>query len=256
MLADILQEILQPDGMYLRTERGINKLEGLEVQDGPMRGSVPDGPIVIDECGVRFQVDLREGQKTGFYIDQRENRLAVARYAPGRSMLDAFCYSGGFGLHAARADATSVFGIDSSEGALKLAQANAKLNCLGNIAFERADVFEKLDELAESGQRFGIVVLDPPKFARSEAALEDALRGYRKLQIRALRLLEQGGILVMCCCSGLVTRDMLQEILADVAADTGRPIQILESRGAAADHPVSVSCPETEYLKCLICHVT
>ena len=255
LLADALEKFLEPEGIFLRTERGIGQLEGLDLQDRLLRGAIPAEPITIEEHGVRFLVNLAEGQKTGFYLDQRENRQAVARLARGRRMLDAFCYTGGFGLHAARAGAASVLGIDVSEPALHLARANAQRNGLDNLTFEKADVFAKLDALVNAGETFGLVVLDPPKFARSGNAIEEALRGYRRLQTLALRLLERDGILVMCCCSGLITRDMLLELLAQLAAEVKRPVQILESRGPSADHPVAVTCPESDYLKCLICRV-
>lgn len=255
MFADLLEELFRPDGIYLRTERGIGRLEGLEIQDGPLRGQLPAAPLVIEEHGVKFLVDLAEGQKTGFYLDQRDNRVAVAQLAAGRRMLDAFCYTGGFGLYAARAGATEVVGVDVSEAALRMANDNARLNELGNIRFVHSEVFAYLDGLVEKKEQFGLVVLDPPKFARTQQSVEEALRGYRRLQSQALRLLEPDGILVTCCCSGLISRTMLYELLAHLAADVGRDVQILESRGQAADHPVSVWCPETNYLKCLICRV-
>jgi 23S rRNA (cytosine1962-C5)-methyltransferase len=255
LVMDALQDLVGPEGMYLRTERGIGQLEGLELHDGLLRGSVPADPIVIIDGALRFQVHLLEGQKTGFYLDQRDNRGAAAHYARGRRVLDAFCYSGGFGLHAARAGAAGVLGIDASEAALSLARANAQLNGLSQVAFERADVFEKLAELGAAGERFGMVILDPPKFARSGSSVGEAMRGYRRLQGLALRVLETDGILVVCCCSGLITRKMLDDLLAQLAAETRRSIQIIEKRGAAPDHPVAATCPETEYLKCLICRV-
>jgi 23S rRNA (cytosine1962-C5)-methyltransferase len=254
-IADLLTELVQPEGIYLRTEKGIGQLEGLQIQDGLLRGRLPAEPIVIEEGPVRFQVNLAEGQKTGFYLDQRDNRQVVARLAAGRRVLDAFCYTGGFGLHAAKAGATGVLGIDVSEPALTLAQTNAQLNGLGEIVFERGEVFERLDQLVAANERFGLIVLDPPKFARSGHAVEDALRGYRRLQSQALKLLEPDGILVVCCCTGLISRDMLHELLAQLAAEVKRPIQILESRGPSPDHPVSATCPETNYLKCVICRV-
>lgn len=255
MFADLLMELARPEGIFLRTERGVGKLEGLELQDGPLRGTVPAAPVPIEEAGLRFLVHLAEGQKTGFYLDQRDNRQAVARLATGRRMLDAFCYSGGFGLHAARAGAVSVLGVDVSEPALELARENACANGLTNIFFERVDVFERLETLAKAGERFDLVVLDPPKFARDRHAVEDALRGYRRLQTMALRLLTPDGILVTCCCSGLITLDMLQDLLAQVAAEERRAVQILDRRGQAPDHPVAVSCLESNYLKCLISRV-
>lgn len=255
MFADLLTELVQPAGIYLRTERGVGQLEGLQLQDGPLRGESP-GVVTIEEHGVKIQVNLTEGQKTGYYLDQRDNRLAVARLAVGRRMLDAFCYSGGFSLQALRAGAASTLGIDASEPALALARTNAQLNGFTNAVFEKADVFNRLDSLVDAGERFGVVVLDPPKFARSTSAIDEALRGYRRLIQQALKLLEPDGILAMCCCSGLIERQMIHDLLAQEASQTRRLLQILESRGAAPDHPVSALCPETNYLKCVLCRLT
>jgi 23S rRNA (cytosine1962-C5)-methyltransferase len=255
LLVELMVELFQPEGIYLRTERGIRQLEGLELSDGPLWGNVPPEPIVVDDHGLKFLVNLAEGQKTGFYLDQRDNRQAVARLAAGRRVLDAFCYTGGFGLHAARAGARSVVGLDVSEPALALARENARLNGLDNVTFERGDVFDRLDTLAQSGEKFGMVILDPPKFARDRHAIEEALRGYSRLQTRGVRLLQEDGILVSCCCSGLIIPDMLTNLLAQIAADERREVQILQRCGPAPDHPVSASCLETSYLKCLICRV-
>ena len=255
MFADLLTELLQPAGIVLRTERGIGKLEGLEARDGLLRGEPPNEPISIIENEVSYRLNLTEGQKTGFYLDQRDNRVAVARFASGRRVLDCFCYSGGFALHAARAGATEVVGVDQSEPGLVLARENARRNGLENVRFERAEVFDDLGARIQRGEQYGLIVLDPPKFARDRDAIEEALRGYRRLQILALRLLQSGGILAMCCCSGLVSMTMLEVLLAQLAAEEKREIQILERRGPANDHPVSVSCLESHYLKCLILRV-
>jgi 23S rRNA (cytosine1962-C5)-methyltransferase len=255
LLVDLLQELVEPEGIYLRTERGIGRLEGLELQDGPLWGQVPAAPVAIDEHGLRFLVNLAEGQKTGFYLDQRHNRQAVAALAAGRRVLDAFCYTGGFGLHAARAGARAVLGVDVSPTALALARENARLNGLTDVEFVQAEVFDHLQALHSAGERFGLVVLDPPKFARARHAVEEALRAYRRLQTLALRLLEPDGILVTCCCSGLITLGMLDDLLAQIAAAERREVQILDRRGQAPDHPVAVACPETSYLKCVISRV-
>jgi 23S rRNA (cytosine1962-C5)-methyltransferase len=255
LLAELLVELVQPEGIYLRTERGIGRLEGLEIHDGPLWGSLPDGAVTIEENGLRFLVNLTEGQKTGFYLDQRDNRAAAAALAAGRRVLDAFCYTGGFGLCAARAGASSVLGVDQSAPALELARGNARLNALDNVEFVQDDVFDRLDHLATSGEKFGVVILDPPKFARERHAVEEALRGYRRLQTLALRLLEPDGFLVSCCCSGLITAAMLEDLLSQVAAEGRREVRLLGVRGAAPDHPVSVACLESQYLKCLLAHV-
>jgi len=252
MLAELLVELLQPKGIYLRTERGIGKLEGLELHDGLLCGEAPPIPLQIEEIGLKFLVHLQEGQKTGYYLDQRDNRQAVAGLAAGRRVLDGFCYTGGFAFHAAKAVAADVHGFDASEAALKLAREIARINGLERTEFVAADVFEELVRLAALGRKFDLIVLDPPKFARARHAVPEALKGYRRLQKLALQMLDRDGILVMCCCSGLITMEMLEDVLAQVSTDAGREMQILERRGATPDHPVAVSCREAGYLKCLI----
>ena len=256
-LADMLVDLVAPRGVLLRgAERGLARLEGLQLPDRVLRGAAPTGPIFVAEQGLKFGVDLAEGQKTGYYLDQRDNRHAAARYARGRRVLDMFCYSGGFAVAAAVAGgARSVLAVDSSAKAAALARANADLNGAANVTVEAADAFEKLDALRAAGERFGMVVLDPPKFARSRAALDDALRAYHRINRVAVDLLEPGGILVTCSCSGSVSRESFLEMLGGVAQRSGRGLQILESRGAAPDHPVSASCLEGEYLKCVIARV-
>ena len=257
LIADVLQDVAAPRGILLRgAERGLSKLEGLHLPDRLLRGAEPEGPIFVTEHGLRFGVDLAEGQKTGFYLDQRDNRQAAARFATGRRVLDMFCYSGGFAVACAVAGrARSVLAVDTSAKATALARANADFNGAANVAVETADGFEKLDALAAAGETFGMVVLDPPKFARSRGAVDDALRAYHRINRVACDLLEPGGILVTCSCSGSVTREDFLQMLAGVAQRSGRSLQLLEIRGAAADHPVSVSCLEGEYLKCVIARV-
>jgi 23S rRNA (cytosine1962-C5)-methyltransferase len=256
-IADSLESLLAPRGILLRgAERGLSKLEGLHLPDRVLRGAEPAGPVFVVEHGLRFGVDLAEGQKTGFYLDQRDNRQAAATYARGRRVLDMFSYSGGFALACAVAGrAASVLAVDTSAKATALVEANAALNGVANVAAETADAFEKLDSLAAAGERFGMVVLDPPKFARSRASLDDALRAYHRINRVACDLLEPGGILVTCSCSGSVSREDFLQMLAGVAQRAGRTMQLLEVRGGAADHPVSVSCLEGEYLKCVIARV-
>jgi 23S rRNA (cytosine1962-C5)-methyltransferase len=252
MLAEILMQEAGLEGIMLRTERGVGKLEGVELQDGPLKGNTPTESLTISGHDVRFRVNLAEGQKTGFYLDQRDNRPAAARLARGRTVLDAFCYTGGFGLHAARAGAASVECVDSSAPAIELAESNAALNELTSITFTRADVFKHLTRLVAEQRQFGMVILDPPKFARARHAIPEALQGYRRLQGLALKLLAPDGILVFCCCSGLITMDMIEELLAQVSQAERREVQILERRGQSPDHPVAISCRESNYLKCLI----
>jgi 23S rRNA (cytosine1962-C5)-methyltransferase len=241
-------------GVLLRTERGIAEQEGLILEDGPAYGSTPSEPIEIIENGLRFFVDLNTGQKTGFYLDQRENRRAVAAHCAGRRVLDLFCYTGGFSLYALKhGTAASALGIDVSSNAIALAHRNAQLNGLASAAFETGDVFERLEALRAHGEQFGVVVCDPPKFARQQKALDEAVKGYLRLNRAALEVLEPDGILVTCSCSSHMDRALFAGLLGEVAEASGRPIQILEQRGQAPDHPVSASCLETEYLKCFIC---
>ena len=256
-LADQLMDLVGPRGILLRgAERGLSKLEGLQLPDRVIRGAAPSGPIFVAEHGLKFGVDLTAGQKTGYYLDQRDNRHAAARFARGRRVLDMFCYSGGFAVAAAVAGgARSVLAVDSSAKAAALAKANAALNGAANVTVETADAFERLDALRAAGERFGMVVLDPPKFARSRAALDDALRAYHRINRVAIDMLEPGGILVTCSCSGSVSREDFLQMLGGVAQRARRPLQILECRGAAPDHPVSASCLEGEYLKCVIARV-
>jgi 23S rRNA (cytosine1962-C5)-methyltransferase len=255
MIADVLRELLQPRGIYLRTEKGIGKLEGIELHDGPLWGEPPTTDLSIVENGLRVFVNLAEGQKTGYYLDQRDNRAAVARLCPGKRVLDAFCYSGGFGLYAAKAGAGEVVGLDASESALELARRNAEVNGLGNVRFECVDVFKKLTELESTGQQFDVVILDPPKFARNRAAVPEAFKGYRRLHKLALKLLAKDGILVSCCCTGLITPLELEDLIAQTAIEGRRDLQILERRGPAPDHPVAITCRESGYLKCIVSRV-
>ena len=256
-LCDALESLVAPRGILLRgAERGLAKLEGLSLVDRVVRGTAPAGAIFVHEHGLKFGVDLAEGQKTGYYLDQRDNRQAAARYARGRRVLDMFCYSGGFAVACAvSGGARSVLAVDTSAKAAALARANAELNGAANVTVEAVDAFEKLDALAAAGERFGMVILDPPKFARSRSTVDDALRAYHRINRVAVGLLEPGGILVTCSCSGSVSRDDFLQMLSGVAQRSARPIQVLESRGAAADHPVSASCLEGEYLTCVIARV-
>ena len=252
LIAEVLNELVRPSGIYVRTEKGIGLLEGLELHDGLLSGQLPPADLAIEENGLTFLVNIAEGQKTGFYHDQRDNRQAAARLAAGRAVLDAFCYTGAFGLHAAKAGAASVECVDVSEPALALARRNAERNGLTNLTFTRADVFRHLDVQVKEGRRYGLIILDPPKFARGRSSIPEAVRGYRQLLKQSVKVAEPGGFVVFCCCSGLITPDMLTELIAQVASEERRDVQILERRGAAPDHPVAASCLETAYLKCFI----
>lgn len=255
VFADLLEELIQPRGIYIRTEKGVGQLEGLELQDGVLRGVDPPLDLAIEENGLHFFVHLAEGQKTGYYLDQRDNRLETGGLAQSRRVLDAFCYTGGFGLHSAYLGASQVECIDSSAPALALARANASRNKLENVEFIQADVFAHLERRVHEEQHYSLLILDPPKFARTRTSVPDALAGYKRLHSLSMRLLDPDGILVTCCCSGLIGAEMLEELLAEQALKHRREVQILARRGQAPDHPVSTSCRESSYLKCIISRV-
>jgi 23S rRNA (cytosine1962-C5)-methyltransferase len=256
LLVAQLAELARPRGIVVRTDREMARLEKLSIPDELAWGKAPEGPVFVNEHGLRYGVDWDGGQKTGFFIDQRDNRRAAAGYFRGRRVLDLFCYSGAFALCAvASGGASEALGVDSSHKAVALAKANAELNSLANIRFETGDCFKSLDAFAKEGRRFGGVVLDPPKFARNRQGVEEALRAYHHLNRQAVEVLEPDGILATCSCSGHVSREDFLNMLAEVAQRSGRDIQVLEQRGAAADHPTSATCLESEYLKCFICRV-
>lgn len=255
-IVPLLMELTHPRGIILRQERGAVQMEGMPHEEGRHWGEPPTGPVFIEEHGLRYGLDLREGHKTGFYLDQRENRIAVAKYVKGRRVLDMFCYSGGFALNSVKhGGACDVLCVDSSEKALALARGNAELNGISNLHYRAGDGFQVLQELTAERERFGVVVLDPPKFARNRAAVNDALMAYHRINRLAVGLLEPGGILVTCSCSGHVLREDFMHMLAGVAKRSSREIQVLEQRGAAPDHPICTACLESEYLKCFVCRV-
>ncbi|MCM8745406.1 class I SAM-dependent rRNA methyltransferase [Thermomicrobium sp. CFH 73360] len=257
LLVRILTERCRPTGIYERSDLDVRAKEGLPPADGVRHGEIPPERIVIREHGYLFRVDIRHGQKTGFYLDQRENRRRVAPYLAGARVLNAFSYTGAFAVYALAAGAESVVNLDTSAEALADAAANVQLNGFPASRFENVegDAFRVLRQFRASGRRFQAVILDPPKFAFVQAHLERAARGYKDINLQALHLLESGGILVTFSCSGLVSADLFQKIVFAAAEDADREVQILERLGQAPDHPVRLSFPEGEYLKGLICRV-
>ncbi len=244
-----LVELLAPKGVLERNDPKVRQLEGLEQRVGLLFGEVPD-EVEVRENGVGFLVDLWKGQKTGLFLDQRENHLAARAYARGR-VLDAFTYDGGFALHAASV-ADEVVAVDVSGEALARVGANAALNGLRNVSVRDANVFDLLRALDDQGERFDTVILDPPAFAKSKDAVEKARRGYKEINLRALRLLRPGGSLVTCSCSYHVREEDFEVILADAAADAGAAVVVVEKRRQGRDHPILLGVPETYYLKCFI----
>ncbi len=236
-------------GILLRGDSAVRRREGLATGVRVLSGKVPDS-VVVREGPVRYRAHLWTGQKTGGFLDQRENHLAAARYAGGR-VLDVFAYAGGFALHAARV-ADSVEAVDASGDALEAARANAGLNCFSNIAFTRANAFDLLRERSDAGEKYDVVILDPPAFAKTKRDLPAASRAYKEINLRAMKLLAPGGVLVTCSCSYHFSRELMEETLRSAAADTGRAVRVREWRGQALDHPEILTIPETRYLKCAV----
>ena len=248
-LSEILIELFEPIAVIERNDARVRELEGLPLIAATMHGQAPD-ELEILQHGIRFLVAPSGGQKTGSFLDQRENRLAARSIAYGRA-LDCFTFNGAFALHLANV-CDQVTGIDISDDAIASARRNAELNRMHNIGFRVANVFDELRELESGGERFDTIVLDPPAFAKNRGSLKAAIRGYKEINLRALKLLNPGGVLVTCTCSYHVSEDLFLKIIADAAIDARRRIQIVEKRMQAADHPVLLGMPETYYLKCVI----
>ena len=251
-----LLERFQPQGILLRVERAIAGEEGIDQRLDWLHGQPPADPIEFREHDVRLQVCLQDSQKTGYYLDQRANRRNVADWIGAGPLLDVCCYQGGFSLAACRwGNPTEVVAVDSSARALEQAAENAANNQVSNIRFVEQDCFRYLEELEKSDQKFRSIILDPPKMASHRKQIPAALRAYHRLNLSAVQALEPGGILVTCSCSGRISQHDFVGVLGAVSKRTSRPIQILRATGADFDHPVSANCPESNYLKCLICRV-
>lgn len=243
-----------PKGIILRTEQDILAEEGLELKDGVIYGETPQMPLIVKENGISFEINLSTGQKTGFYLDQRASRNYLESFTKGKKVLDLCTYSGGFALHAAKAGADMVTAVDVSANALELAKRNATLNNFYNIAFVKSDMFKYLAHSQAEGTKYDLIILDPPKMTHSKGSVVNALDGYFKLNAAALKSLNPGGILFTCSCSGRISRIDFINTLHRAAISVNRSLQILKVNGADCDHPVSVNCPESEYLKCVVCY--
>jgi len=253
MVIAALREAYGPKAIVLRNDVAVRELEGLAQEKRVVLGDA-ESLVTIEESGIRYRVDVLEGQKTGFFFDQRENRLALRDLVRGRRTLDCFCYVGAWALAAARYGASEVIGIDSSEKAVALARSNAELNSL-SATFETGDVFERLRELERRKERFGCIILDPPAFVKSRAKVREALKGYKELNLRAMRILEPSGILVTCSCSHHIDQELFREMLIDAAWSAGRQARVLEMRSQSRDHPALLAARETQYLKCAILQI-
>ena len=252
IIVDVLGRLFNPTAIIERNDAAVRKLEDLPLQSGVLAGVAP-GPVPIRINELDLEADLLRGQKTGIYLDQRENYLAAARHAHGRA-LDCFTSTGGFALHMA-SSCEHVEAVDSSTAALQSAASNRDRNQLTNIDFGEADVFDLLTSYGSGRRRFDTVVLDPPAFTKSRSAREGALRGYKEINRRALQLLSPGGILISCSCSHHISEAALLELIAEASLETKRTLRVLERRTQSQDHPILLTVPETLYLKCLIFQV-
>ncbi len=253
-----LRQILSPAGIYERSDVDIRLKEGLELRTGTLWGDLPPDLLQIQEGPCRFLVDIRKGHKTGFYLDQRENRQTLADYAHGSSVLNCFAYTGGFGIWALRGGADHVTEVESSAGAVELAGRNLEINGFDSLKVDhlQGDVFQVLREFRNFNRRFDLIALDPPKFVDSRSRMLKGTRGYKDINLLAFKLLNPGGILFTFSCSGLVPPDLFQKIVADAALDAGRDAQILRTLTQAPDHPTALNFPEGAYLKGLVCRAS
>ncbi|MDP2965615.1 MAG: class I SAM-dependent rRNA methyltransferase [Pelolinea sp.] len=255
---DIISGLIELTGIsniYERSDVDVRKLEGLSERKGLLNGEEPLEKIEILEGGNRFLVDIKNGQKTGFYLDQRENRIKLAEFAKDKSVLNCFCYTGGFTVYALREGAKSVLSIDSSDDAIEIAKENIRINNLDSTRAEwiTGDVFKELRLLRDRGVKFDVIVLDPPKFASTSAQVNSAARGYKDINLLAFKLLNPGGTLFTFSCSGGVSQELFQKIVADAALDAGINASIIGYLSQGPDHPIALNFPEGEYLKGLIC---
>lgn len=254
-IVNILDDIIKPRGIYERNDVPVRRLEGLEMQKGFLKGSF-DTLVEMTENGVKFLVDVENGQKTGFFLDQKENRAAIAPFVKNAKVLDCFTHTGSFALHAGLFGAKSVLGIDISEHAVKCATKNAEINGLDSVVkFQAANTFDILHEFYDNDEHFDTIILDPPAFTKTKNAVQGAIRGYKEINLRAMKIIERGGYLITCSCSQHVDPDLFMDILYDAAADAKKKVRVVEYRSQGKDHPVLLAAPETEYLKCAILQI-
>jgi len=253
MIVDCLIKLFNPKGIYERSDAQVRTKEGLQPFSGLLYGEVPD-EIIIEENGIKMSVDVKNGQKTGYFLDQKENRYAIRRYTEDKTVLDCFCNSGGFSMNAALT-AKNVKAVDISETALNTVKRNIELNGYNNVETLEGDVFKILRDEKQAGTKYGMVILDPPAFCKSVNEVKDALKGYKDINILGMKLVEKGGVLVSSSCSHFVTMQMFMQMLTDASRESGRRIRILEIKTQAPDHPALLADDETSYLKFVIMQV-
>ena len=253
-IVDTLVEELKPRGIWERNDVPVRRLEGMEQSTGLLYGEVPE-QVQVTENGLTILVDVKRGQKTGYFLDQRENRAAIAPFCRDAKVLDICTHTGSFALHAAHYGAKDITAVDISETAIDCAKDNAKANGFTNIDFVTANAFDYLRQQSDAGARYDLIILDPPAFAKNKAALHGAFKGYKEINLRALKMLEPGGILVTCSCSQAMQPPLFLDMLQQAATDARVGIQVLDWRGPAKDHPMLPAAPETNYLKCVFLRV-
>lgn len=254
MIVRALVKLFSPAAIYERSDSPVLKKEGIEPYSGLLYGALPE-KTVIEENGLKLYVDVVNGQKTGYFLDQKENRMALRRYSVGKRVLDCFCNVGGFTLNAATV-AKSVKAVDISERALEELKANAELNSLNNVTAECADVFEYLRDARKRNETYQTIILDPPAFCKSASEVAGAVRGYRDINAAAIKIIEDGGYLVTASCSHYMSAELFEKTLKEAGENAGRRLRILEKRLQASDHPALLGAPETEYLKLFVCTVS
>lgn len=256
-IVTLLSSILNPIGIYERSDVEVREKEGLEPISGVLFGSEPLDLVEIIENGNKFFVDIKNGHKTGFYLDQRDNRKLLEAFSPGKEILNCFSFSGGFSVYALKSGAEKVINVDSSADALELAEKNIMLNNIESMKFENIhdDVFKYLRKLRDANKQFDIIILDPPKFAESVSQIDKASRGYKDINLLAIKLLKQGGVLFTFSCSGHITTELFNKIFSDAALDSGRKVNIIKYLTQSNDHSVLTNFPEGLYLKGLVCKV-
>ena len=253
MLVQCLVELFNPKGIYERSDSQVRSKEGLEPYSGLIYGEVPD-EIIIEENGIKMSVDVKNGHKTGYFLDQKENRLAIRRYTKDKTVLDCFCNSGGFSMNAAT-NAKSVKAVDISNSALNTVKRNAELNSFKNVTTLEGDVFKVLRDEKTIGNKYDVVILDPPAFCKSINEVKDSLRGYKDINILGMKLVEKGGILVSSSCTHFITEQMFMNMLRDASRESGRKVRVVEIKTQAPDHPALLCDDETSYLKFVILQV-
>ena len=248
VICDALMDEMHPQGIYERGDVPVRELEGLEQVTGVLRGTVPDR-VQMEENGVKFWVDVKNGQKTGFFLDQKENRAAIAPFVKGARVLDCFTHTGSFALHAAKYGAKEVTGVDISEFACQCARENAALNGFDNVRFVAANAFDYLKEQCVVGEQYDVVILDPPAFTKTRAAVEAAARGYKEINLRGMKLVKDGGYLITCSCSQHMLPGQFKDVVLSAAKDAHISLFQVEYRTQGRDHPILPAAPETQYLK-------